>query len=213
MKKNRSFTAALMLMAVSLAGCAAQGAEQPAVTPTQTQTPAVTVAPTATPSPAPTGTPAPTREPMPVQVEGKALSQDARMMQGKTMLPLIETMERLGYKTRVSELSEDDGTRRVHTFTKETEKNVEISVSYLLTDNTVSDVSFVRDKLIVPVDRLLLFEDETVFAPANFFEEAAGVFVTSQGAQITVSETQPSPEEAAASLEAGAADELEKTAP
>lgn len=135
------------------------------------------------------------------------------MMQGKTMLPLIETMERLGYKTRVSELSEDDGTRRVHTFTKETEKNVEISVSYLLTDNTVSDVSFVRDKLIVPVDRLLLFEDETVFAPANFFEEAAGVFVTSQGAQITVSETQPSPEEAAASLEAGAAEELEKTAP
>ena len=174
------------MLALALGGCAAQGMESPESTVAPTQT--VTAAPTATPSPAPTNTPAPTREPMPVRVEGKTLSQDARTMQGKTMLPLLETMEYLGYKARVNELSEDGGTRRVHTFTKDRE---EISVSYLLTDNTVSDVSFVRDKLIVPVDRLLLFEEETVFAPANFFEEAAGVYVGAESGQVNVSTTQP----------------------
>lgn len=189
MKKRICTAGAAAMLALTLGGCAAQGAA-PSPEPTQTAAQTATVSPTATPSPSPTNTPAPTREPLPVKVEGKALSQDARTQQGKTMLPLLETMELLGYKARVSELSEDDGTRRVHTFTKDKE---EISVSYLLTDNTVSDVSFVRDKLIVPVDRLLLFEDETVFAPANFFEEAAGVYVSAESGQVSVSTTQPDP--------------------
>lgn len=199
MRKWMSAVALVLL----LGGCAAQGAEEmqieqtPPISASASAMPSDTPAPTAAPTdtPTPTDTPAPTREPMPVTVEGKALSTSARTLQGKTMLPLLETMERLSYKSRVNELRENDGTRRVHTFTKEGE---EIAVSYLLTDNTVSDVSFVRGKLIVPVDRLLLFEDEIVFAPANFFEEAAGVYVTGEDGQIRVSTQMPdlSPEEA-----------------
>lgn len=182
----------MIMLATMLSSCSAQGMKGAKSTPEPALSPSPdmseTLHPTASPTPEPTGTPAPTREPMPVTVEGKTLSTDARMMQGKTMLPLLETMERLSYKARVSELSENEGRRRVHTFTKADE---EIAVSYLITDNTVSDVSFVRGKLIVPVDRLLLFEDEIVYAPANFFEEAAGVYVSGENGQIIVSTTQP----------------------
>lgn len=202
----RKWMSALAL-ALLLSGCAAQGKEemQPAASnaPTAQTTPIASAAPTDTPvptdTPQPTDTPAPTREPVPVTVEGKTLSVSARTLQGKTMLPLLETMERLSYKARVNELSENNGTRRVHTFTKDSE---EIAVSYLLTDNTVSDVSFVRGKLIVPVDRLLLFEDEIVFAPANFFEEAAGVYVTGEEGQIRVSTQMPDLSPEAAPFEA-----------
>lgn len=186
MKRRMGTSCAAAMLALALGGCAAQGTADSSSEPVQSAKQSAMVSPAATSSP--TNTPAPTREPMPVRVEGRLLSQDARTQQGKTMLPLLETMELLGYRARVSELGEDEGTRRIHTFTKDKE---EISVSYLLTDNTVSDISFVRDKLIVPVDRLLLFEDETVFAPANFFEEAAGVYVSAESGQVSVSTAQP----------------------
>ena len=183
-------TLVMLATVLMLGGCAAQGTTvETTPVPQSTLTPAPTLAPTPTPSPSPTDTPAPTREPLPVTVEGKALSQHARTMQGKTMLPLLETMERLAYKATVSELTEDTGIRRVHTFQKDRE---EVAVSYLLKDNTVSDVSFARDKMIVPVDRLLLFEDETVFAPANFFEEALGVQVQAENGQVRVTASQES---------------------
>lgn len=189
------FWAALWACSVlALGGCAAQeGVTGATQTPASTQTPEESAQPTMqviTPSPAPTSTPVPTREPMPVTVEGEVLSKGAHIAQGKSMLPLLETMQRLGYKATVSELGENEGTRRVHTFKKEKE---EVAVSYLLRDNTVSDVSFARDKMIVPVDRLLTFEEETIFAPANFFEEALGVYITAEDGQITVSYTQPEP--------------------
>lgn len=192
MLRKPAALAAMLLCVLVLGGCAAGATQAPSPSPSTSAAPAVspsaqitmaaTIKPTATPEA--TETPAPTPSPMQVTIEGKNLTKKAIKSDQKVMLPLLETMDALGYKATVSELEENESRRKVHTFKKD---KIEIAVSYLLKDNTVSDISFARDKMIVPVDRLLLFEAETVFAPANFFEEAAGVTITQTGAQVVVS--------------------------
>lgn len=191
-----------------LSGCAADGAEatpQPAVsaqatasaTADETQR-AVVLSPSAEATPAATQAP---RANLNITVDGKTLKNKAMTEDDETFLPLTETAEALGYKAAVSELEEDTQRRRVHTFSIGADKSREVAVSYLLKDNTATDISFARDKMIVPVDRVLQFEGDVVYAPEDFFEEAmeADIETDEEGKKVTVRSPQaknatPAPE-------------------
>lgn len=207
-KKNARVLAACAALALWLGGCAAG---EPEATASPTEQPAATASAQATQQAVvlPTGetTPAPTQEPranLSVTVDGTALKGKAMIDSEETFLPLVQTAEALGYKASVSELEEDAQRRRVHTFSVGEDKSREVGVSYLLKDNTVSDISFARDKMIVPVDRVLHFEGDTVYAPADFFEEAmeAKIETDAEQKKVTVLSAQakhatPAPEETA----------------
>lgn len=184
--RRRWLCGALAALALGLSGCAA-GMPEASPSPSDTGTERIA---TATPSEATSAAPvAPSATPranLAVTVDGKRLMGQGLREEDETFLPLVETAQALGYTADVAQTQADGRTRCVHTFSMGEDAGREVTVSYLVQDNTVTDVQFARGKLIVHVDRVLQFEGDTVYAPEDFFEEAMEAEIDDEDGRVTV---------------------------
>ena len=124
-------------------------------------------------------TPAPIR----LRVEDRDVDIGALEEDGRLFLPLAETGEALGWKAESESMEEESRTRRSISLTKEDSR---ITVTWLVSDNTASQITWQKDGLLVPVDTALTTLHDVVYVPAAFFEEAAGVSVSRTAEGIDV---------------------------
>lgn len=184
--RRRRLYGALAALALGLSGCAA-GMPEASPSPSGTGTEQVaTATPSEAASAAPAGPSATPRANLAVTVDGKRLMGQGLRAEDETFLPLVETARALGYAADVAETQSDGRKRCVHTFSMEGDAATEVTVSYLVQDNTVTDIQFARGKLIVPVDRVLQVEGDTVYAPEDFFEEAMEAEIDDEDGRVTV---------------------------
>ena len=192
-RRNKAILAAgLLAGACALTGCASGGSSQP------TPSPDVAQQQSAEPSPETSAEPA-EDVPIPLFIDGKEAENAAIEENGALLLPLIETGEALGWQSKSEELTEETQTRRSIALTKEESK---ISVTWLVSDNTASAITWQKDGLLIPVDTRLTTLENVVYVPAAFFEEAMGAKVEREESAVEVSppestatpETQPQEE-------------------
>ena len=88
-----------------------------------------------------------------------------------------------GWKAESESMEEESRTRRSISLTKEDSR---ITVTWLVSDNTASQITWQKDGLLVPVDTALTTLHDVVYVPAAFFEEAAGVSVSRTAERIDV---------------------------
>ena len=192
-RRNKAILAAgLLAGACALTGCASGGSSQP------TPSPDVAQQQSAEPSPETSAEPA-EDVPIPLFIDGKEAENAAIEENGALLLPLIETGEALGWQSKSEELTEETQTRRSIALTKEESK---ISVTWLVSDNTASAITWQKDGLLIPVDTRLTTLENVVYVPVAFFEEAMGAKVERKESAVEVSppestatpETQPQEE-------------------
>ena len=182
-RRKKAILAAGMLMgAAALTGCAAG---TPSTSSTSTPQTAQQQTAEATPQTSPSvettdeETPAPIR----LRVEGRDIDIGALEEEGRLFLPLEETGEALGWKAESESMEDESRTRRSISLTKEDSR---ITVTWLVSDNTISQITWQKDGLLVPVDPALTTLHDVVYVPAAFFEEAAGVSVSRTAEGIDV---------------------------
>ena len=179
-RRKKVILAAGMLMgAAALTGCAAgtpststpQTAQQQTAEPTPHTSPGMEAADEETPAP------------IRLRVEDRDVDIGALEEDGRLFLPLAETGEALGWKAESESMEEESRTRRSISLTKEDSR---ITVTWLVSDNTASQITWQKDGLLVPVDTALTTLHDVVYVPAAFFEEAAGVSVSRTAEEIDV---------------------------
>jgi len=182
-RRKKAILAAGMLMgAAALTGCAAG---TPSTSSTSTPQTAQQQTAEATPQTSPSvettdeETPAPIR----LRVEDRDIDIGALEEEGRLFLPLAETGEALGWKAESESMEDESRTRRSISLTKEDSR---ITVTWLVSDNTASQITWQKDGLLVPVDPALTTLHDVVYVPAAFFEEAAGVSVSRTAEGIDV---------------------------
>ena len=182
-RRKKAILAAGMLMgAAALTGCAAG---TPSTSSTSTPQTAQQQTAEATPQTSPSvettdeETPAPIR----LRVEDRDMDIGALEEEGRLFLPLEETGEALGWKAESESMEDESRTRRSISLTKEDSR---ITVTWLVSDNTASQITWQKDGLLVPVDPALTTLHDVVYVPAAFFEEAAGVSVSRTAEGIDV---------------------------
>lgn len=182
-RRKKAILAAGMLMgAAALTGCTAG---TPSTSSTSTPQTAQQQTAEATPQTSPSvettdeETPAPIR----LRVEDRDMDIGAIEEDGRLFLPLAETGEALGWKAESESMEEESRTRRSISLTKEDSR---ITVTWLVSDNTTSQITWQKDGLLVPVDPALTTLHDVVYVPAAFFEEAAGVSVSRTAEGIDV---------------------------
>lgn len=79
-------------------------------------------------------------------------------------LPLAETGEALGWKAESESMEEESRTRRSISLTKEDSR---ITVTWLVSDNTASQITWQKDGLLVPVDTALTTLHDVVYVPGG----------------------------------------------
>ena len=183
MKRNKKaiLAAGLLSGAAALTGCTAN--TTPVTTPTPQPTQQETVAPptaepTAQASTAPDDqmeaggeeTPGPIR----LRVDGQEADISAIEEQDMLLLPLMETAALLEWKASSESLEEEAKIRRTITLEKEESK---ITVTWISSDNTASQITWQRDGLLIPVNPYITTMDDVVYVPVSFFEEALDVSV------------------------------------
>ena len=192
-RRNKAILAAgLLAGACALTGCASGGSSQP------TPSPDVAQQQSAEPSPE-TSAELAEDVPIPLFIDGKEAENAAIEENGALLLPLIETGEALGWQSKSEELTEETQTRRSIALMKEESK---ISVTWLVSDNTASAITWQKDGMLIPVDTRLTTLENVVYVPAAFFEEAMGAKVERKESAVEVSppestatpETQPQEE-------------------
>ena len=181
-RRKKIILAAGMLMgAAALTGCAAG-------TPSASSAPTSQTAQQQTAEAADEETPAPIR----LRVEDRDVDIGALEEDGRLFLPLAETGEALGWKAESESMEEESRTRRSISLTKEDSR---ITVTWLVSDNTASQITWQKDGLLVPVDTALTTLHDVVYVPAAFFEEAAGVSVsrTAEGIDVQLPASKDTP--------------------
>lgn len=195
-KKKALLAAGLLAGAAALTGCTAA---KPAATPTpmavrQTAEPATAEPAGAQTSPEATNSaeeaPGDAQPPAPIELligdelaDAGAIEED-----GTLMLPLVQTAEKIGWKADGEESEEETQARRVITLEKDDSR---ITVSWTVSDNTVRNISWQKDGLLIPVDTHITTLGDIVYVPAAFFEEAMGVSVTQKQTNVIVSTPKP----------------------
>ena len=177
-RRNKAILAAGMLAgSCALTGCASGGAPQP------TPSPDVAQQQSAEPSPEASAEPKEGRE-----AENAAVEEN-----GALLLPLIETGEALGWTAESEELTEETQIRRSVALTKD---NSKISVTWMVSDNTASAITWQKDGLLIPVDTRLTTLESVVYVPAAFFEEAmdASVMRKENAVEVSSPESTATPE-------------------
>ena len=187
-RRKKAILAAGMLMgAAALTGCAAG---TPSTSSTSTPQTAQQQTAEATPQTSPSvettdeETPAPIR----LRVEDRDIDIGALEEEGRLFLPLAETGEALGWKAESESMEDESRTRRSISLTKEDSR---ITVTWLVSDNTISQITWQKDGLLVPVDPALTTLHDVVYVPAAFFEEAAGASVSRTAEGIDVQPPTP----------------------
>ena len=182
-RRKKAILAAGMLMgAAALTGCAAG---TPSTSSTSTPQTAQQQTAEATPqtSPSVETTDEETPAPIHLRVEDRDIDIGALEEEGRLFLPLAETGEALGWKAESESMEDESRTRRSISLTKEDSR---ITVTWLVSDNTTSQITWQKDGLLVPVDPALTTLHDVVYVPAAFFEEAAGVSVSRTAEGIDV---------------------------
>ena len=182
-RRKKAILAAGMLMgAAALTGCAAG---TPSTSSTSTPQTAQQQTAEATPqtSPSVEKTDEETPAPIHLRVEDRDIDIGALEEEGRLFLPLAETGEALGWKAESESMEDESRTRRSISLTKEDSR---ITVTWLVSDNTTSQITWQKDGLLVPVDPALTTLHDVVYVPAAFFEEAAGVSVSRTAEGIDV---------------------------
>lgn len=183
MKRNKKaiLAAGLLSGAAALTGCTAN--TTPVTTPTPQPAQQETVAPP-TAEPAAQASTAPddqmeaggeeTPGPIRLRVDGQEADISAIEEQDMLLLPLMETAALLEWKASSESLEEEAKTRRTITLEKEESK---ITVTWISSDNTASQITWQRDGLLIPVNPYITTMDDVVYVPVLFFEEALDVSV------------------------------------
>ena len=145
-RSNKAMLAAGMLAGVCmLTGCASGGSAQPTPSPDIAQQQSAEPSPEASEEPA-------EEAPLSLTVDGKAIEPAAMEENGRLMLPLVETGEALGWTAKSEALSEETQTRRSVALTSGDSR---ITVTWLVSDNTASAITWQKDGLLIPVDTRL----------------------------------------------------------
>ena len=166
-RSNKAMLAAGMLAGVCmLTGCASGGSAQPTPSPDVAQQQSAEPSPEASEEPA-------EEAPLSLTVDGKAIEPAAMEENGRLMLPLVETGEALGWTAKSEALSEETQTRRSVALTKGDSR---ITVTWLVSDNTASAITWQKDGLL----------GDVVYVPAAFFEEAVGARVARKDGAVEV---------------------------
>lgn len=195
--KKTMLAAGLIAGAAAMTGCSATTA--PVATPTPKAAQQITAQP-ATAQPTAETSPEATMEageetPAPLSLIIDGDDQDAKAIEedGRLLLPLEETADALGYTVKTEKSQEEDGEKRTVTLDKDESR---ITVSWSVSDNTVRNISWQKDGLLIPVNTRLTTRDDIVYVPAAFFEEAMDVYVekTEKGVEITMPEPKDTPE-------------------
>ncbi len=197
--KKAILAAGLLAGAAAMTGCSAD--TTPATTPTPQTAQQETVAPsTAEPTaqPAAEATAQPeegaeeTAGPIRLRVDGQEADVSAIEEEDRLLLPLVETSEALGWKAETEELEEETQVKRTISLEKDGSK---ITVSWISSDNTVSQITWQRDGLLIPVDTYITTMDDVVYVPAAFFEEAMEVRIQAgtDGVDVTPPEPRDTP--------------------
>lgn len=182
-RRKKAILAAGMLMgAAALTGCAA-GTPSASSAPTSQTAQQQTAEPTPQTSPSMESADKETPAPIRLRVEDRDVDIGALEEDGRLFLPLAETGEALGWKAESESMEEESRTRRSISLTKEDSR---ITVTWLVSDNTASQITWQKDGLLVPVDTALTTLHDVVYVPAAFFEEAAGVSVSRTAEGIDV---------------------------
>ena len=186
-RRNKAILAAGMLAgSCALTGCASGGVPQP--------TPSPDVAQQQSAEPSPEASAEPKEEtPIPLWVDGREAENAAVEENGALLLPLIETGEALGWTAESEELTEETQIRRSVAMTKD---NSKISVTWMVSDNTASAITWQKDGLLIPVDTRLTTLESVVYVPAAFFEEAmdASVMRKENAVEVSSMESTATPE-------------------
>ena len=182
-RRKKIILAAGMLMgAAALTGCAA-GTPSASSAPTSQTAQQQTAEPTPQTSPSMESADEEAPAPIRLRVEDRDMDISALEEDGRLFLPLAETGEALGWKAESESMEEESRTRRSISLTKEDSR---ITVTWLVSDNTASQITWQKDGLLVPVDTALTTLHDVVYVPAAFFEEAAGVSVSRTAEGIDV---------------------------
>lgn len=182
-RRKKVILAAGMLMgAAALTGCAA-GTPSASSAPTSQTAQQQTAEATPQTSPSVETADEETSAPIRLRVEDRDMDIGALEEEGRLFLPLAETGEALGWKAESESMEDESRTRRSISLTKEDSR---ITVTWLVSDNTASQITWQKDGLLVPVDTALTTLHDVVYVPAAFFEEAAGVSVSRTAERIDV---------------------------
>lgn len=195
-KKKALLAAGLIAGAAALTGCTAN--TKPVATPTpmavqqQTAQPA-TAQPDAEASPQMDLSAAPDSDespaPLTLTIDGEQAQAGAIMEQKELLLPLIETAEKLGWKAEREQAEEENQTRCTIALEKDDSR---ITVAWTVSDNTIRNITWQKDGLLIPVDTRLTTVGDTVYVPAAFFETAMDVSVSNQQTNVIISTPKPS---------------------
>ena len=191
-RKKALLAAGLLIGAAAMTGCAAN------TKPSTTVAPSVTAAneqATAEPSTAqPEGEGAQEaadgadEAPIALRVGGEEADADALLEDGTLLLPLVETAKLLGWSA--SEEKTDDEAQTSFAVSLEKEGS-RISVAWVTSDNTIRQITWQKDGLLIPVDTKLTSVGDAIYAPAAFFETAMDVSVDRVGDHVQVTPPEP----------------------
>ena len=212
MKRSKKawLAAGLLAGAAALTGCSITPA--PVATPTpdtaqkQTAIPGgaeTTVSPDESPASA-EDTPAP----LELTVDKTDVPEGAVAEEDRLYLPLIETGKALGWDVTEESQDGEDDTRRSVAMEKEDSR---ITVSWVVSDNTIRQITWQKDGLLIPVDAELTSVDGVVYVPAAFFEKAMRVSVETGESGVAVYTPKPEETPENDAEEAGGEGEKEST--
>lgn len=195
--KRALLAAGLVAGAAAMTGCAS--VTRPVATPAPAADERATAAP-ATAAPEVTASEAEEQAgeeagELPLRVGEQEAETGALAEDDLLFLPLEETGRLLGWEPKRERAQ--DGAQERESVALEREGS-RITVTWAVSDNTIRQITWQKDGLLVPVDAKLTSVGETVYAPVAFFEEAMGVRVsrTADGVQVDPPEPKATPETA-----------------
>lgn len=178
----------LIAVAAGMTGCAAD--VRPAVTSSpqaaqqQTASPE-TVNPEETPGEAGSGT---IEQQLALYVDEKDTKASALAEGEDLMLPLEATAKALGWDVKEEKTQEETQEKRMIALEKDESR---ITVSYTVSDNTIRQITWQKDGLLIPVDTRITAKDDIVYVPAAFFEEGMKASVSRTEKGVAVSSPKP----------------------
>lgn len=191
--KKAMLAAGLLAGAAAMTGCAANTNATASPTPVTneqaTEQPAADQPSAAETSPETGGETGSEDAPIALRVDGQEAAMGALEERGTLLLPLVETGELLGWTASEESAQEETQTRRSVALTRDGSR---ITVAWVVSDNTIRQITWQRDGLLIPVDATLTSAgDDVIYAPAAFFEEAMEASVNRVGDAVEVSPPKP----------------------
>ena len=185
-KRRTLLAVGMLLSAAALTGCTANPA------PSATSAPKAMQQQTAEPATAqPTAeatAEAPKEQEISLEVGGSKLDVQAISEGDDLLLPLEQTAEALGWKAHSEESEEESQTKRTVTLEKDDSR---VTVSWTVSDNTIKNIAWQKDGLLIPVDARLSTRDDMVYVPSAFFEEAMDVRITKTSTKVMITTPEP----------------------